>query len=138
MTKRQKLWLILAFVVVFLAGGAAGLFGGAAYARHVFFGKHSGFIAHRMHEHLRRELQLTPEQNEKITPILNQLDERMQVIRDETGRKVRDAMNQSHNEIVPLLTPEQQTKLEKIREHHRHVLRLHGGGPPPPPPEDRP
>ncbi len=135
MTKRLKLWQALAFVVVFLAGGAAGFFGGAAYARHVFFGKHSGVVGHRMHEHLRHELQLTAEQNEKITPILDRLDQRMQAIRDETGHKVRDAMSRSHEEIVPLLTPEQQTKLEKMREHHRHILRLHGGEPPPPPPD---
>src|SRR5450755_3973877 len=116
MTKRLKLWLALAFFVVFLAGGALGVFGGAIHARQVFFRGHGGFVAHRMREHLRRELQLKPEQYEKITPILDQMDQRLETIRNETGQRVRDAMSQSHEEIAPLLNPEQRQKLEEMRE----------------------
>jgi Spy/CpxP family protein refolding chaperone len=136
MTKRLKLWLALAFFVVFLAGGALGVLGGAIHARQVFFRGHGGFVAHRMREHLRHELQLTSEQNEKITPILDQMDQRLETIRNETGQRVRDAMSQSHEEIIPLLNPEQRKKLEEMRERHKHIMRIHGGDMPPPPPHD--
>ncbi|MGZ5538494.1 MAG: hypothetical protein ACXWG0_08200 [Chthoniobacterales bacterium] len=133
MTTTMKLWLALALVVVFFAGAAAGLFGGAIYAHHMFVGRHGGFVAHRMREHLRRELQLTPEQNGKIAPILDRLDQRLETIRNETAQRVTETMNESHAEIVPLLTPEQREKFDQMRERHRHILHLHGGAPPPPP-----
>jgi Spy/CpxP family protein refolding chaperone len=133
MSGRLKLWLALAFVVVFLAGAALGVFAGAMHARQIFLGRHGGFVAHRMHEHLRRELNLTPEQYEKVTPILDQMDQRLETIRSETGQRITEAMNQSHTEIVPLLTPEQREKLEQMRERHRRIMRMHGDMPPPPP-----
>ncbi len=137
MTRKLKLWLALALLVVFFAGAALGVFAGAMHARQVFFRGHGGFVAHRMREHLRRELQLTPEQNEKITPILDQMDQRLETIRTETGQRVRETMNQSHNEIVPLLNPEQRQKLIEMRERHKHIMRMHGGDMPPPlPPPD--
>src|SRR5437588_1021825 len=99
MTSKLKLWLAIALVVVFVAGVAAGLCGGAFYMHHMFVGGHRGFVGRRMHEHLRRELQLTPEQNEKVMPILDQLDQRLQEIREDTGRRVSEAMNQSHEQV---------------------------------------
>ncbi len=130
MTSKLKFWLAISLIVVFFAGAALGVFAGAMHARQIFFRGHGGFVAHRMREHLRRELQLTPEQNEKITPILDQMDQRLEAIRTETGQRVRDTMNQSHNEIVPLLNLEQQKKLDEMRERHKHMMRMHGGPPP--------
>ena len=131
MTKRLKWWMAAALVVVFLAGIATGLFAGAMHARHVFAGRHGGFIGQRMREHLRRELQLTPEQYEKIAPILDQTSTRLDAIREETGRRVGEAMNDSHQQIIPLLTPEQREKLDRMRERHRSILRMRGAMPPP-------
>ncbi|MDQ6911592.1 MAG: periplasmic heavy metal sensor [Verrucomicrobiota bacterium] len=133
MTKQWKLWLALALLVVFFAGGALGLCAGVIHARQMFFGRHGGFAGNRMREHLRRELQLTPEQYDKVRPILDQTEKRLEEIRAETGQRVREAMNQSHNEIVPLLNPEQRKKLDEMRERHRHIMRMHGGEMPPPP-----
>ena len=133
MSKRWKLWLALAFVVVFFAGAALGLCAGAIHARQIFFGRHGVFAPNRMREHLRRELQLTPEQYDKVKPILDQTEQRLDEIRTETGQRVRDAMNQSQEQIVPLLNPEQRQKLDEMRERHRHIMRMHGGDMPPPP-----
>src|SRR4051812_27944947 len=110
MTTRFKLWLAVAVMFVFLAGIAIGLFAGAMHARHVFFGRHAGFMGERMREHLRRELRLTPEQYEKIAPIMDQTSAQLEAIRDETGRRVAETMSQSHTQIVPLLNPEQREK----------------------------
>lgn len=133
MTKSFKRWLAFAFVVVFLAGIATGLFAGALHAHHFMAGEHDGVqMGQRMREHLRRELQLTPEQYEKVAPIIDATSARLESIRSETGRRVSEAMNESHDQIVPLLTPEQRQRLEQMRERHRHMIRLRGGLPPPP------
>ncbi len=133
MTKHWKLWLALALLVVFLAGGALGLCAGVIHARQVFFARHGGFAGGRMREHLRRKLELTPEQYDKVSPILDQTERRLEEIRAETGQRVREAMNQSHDQIVPLLNPDQRKKLDEMRERHRHIMRMHGGDMPPPP-----
>ena len=133
MTKRFNVWLAVALVGVFLAGMATGLFAGAMHARQIFGGRHGHMIGNRMREHLRRELQLTPEQFEKLAPIIDRTSAELEAIRSETGRRVAETMNSSREEIAPLLTPEQREKLDRMRERHRHILRMRGGLPPPPP-----
>jgi Spy/CpxP family protein refolding chaperone len=131
MTKRFKVWLAISLIGVFVAGIASGLFAGAIHARHLFMGRHGGFTGQRMREHLRRELHLTPEQYEKVAPIIDRTSAQLEAIRNETGQRVAQTMKESHSEIAPLLTPEQREKLERMRERHRHIIRLRGGLPPP-------
>jgi Spy/CpxP family protein refolding chaperone len=128
--KSWKWWLVLVLVFVFFAGAAAGLFAGAWHARHIFFGRHGGHFHDRMREHLKRELSLTPEQDTKVGPILDGISNRLDEIRKETDKRVAETMTQAHDEIVPFLTPEQREKLEKMRQRHRRMLRMHGGPPP--------
>ena len=64
--------LIAGFILVFFAGGISGAFLGGLYARHHFFQlHHPQLIAARMKERLRAELNLTPEQAAKISPIID-------------------------------------------------------------------
>ena len=131
MTKRFKIWLAVSLIGVFVAGFASGLLAGAVHARHVFFGRHHhGFAGDRFRDHLKRELQLTPEQNQQVEPILERLGDQLDTIRAETRRRVGDAMAQSHRQIVPLLTPEQQEKLQGMRRRHHHMMRMRGEKPP--------
>jgi Spy/CpxP family protein refolding chaperone len=88
-------------------------------------------MGERMREHLRRELDLTPEQAAKIDPILDQTSKRLDAIRDETSKRVGEAMNESHRQIAPLLTADQQARLEKMHLKHRRILRFHHMHPPP-------
>ncbi len=130
MMKAWKWWLALALLFVFFAGAATGLFAGAWHARHIFFIRHGEHFHDRMRDHLKRELGLTPEQNEKVAPILDRLSNRLEEIRTETDKKVAETMTQSHQEIVPFLTPEQRAKMEKMRERHQRMLRMRGSFPP--------
>ena len=55
----------------------------------------------------------------------------------ETAERVRTVMEESKKEIAPLLTPEQQKKLDKLESEHRKMMLHHGFLPPPkdkPPP----
>ena len=125
--KALKWWLALVLVFVFFAGVATGLFAGAWHARHMFFLRHDEHFHNRMREHLKRELRLTSEQEGKVAPILDSLSARLDQIRNETEKRVTETMAQSHDEIVPFLTPEQRAKLEELHRRHQHILRLHGG-----------
>src|SRR5215212_1728629 len=118
--------LILAFVIVFCAGVAIGVMGAAHHARREFFARHSMHFGDRMREHLRRELKLTPEQYDKVAPIIDEMSNRLEVIRGDTSRKVAETMGESHSQIVPLLTAEQREKLDKMKRRHERMLHFRG------------
>jgi Spy/CpxP family protein refolding chaperone len=132
--------LALAFLLVFVAGAATGVFLGLHHLQHhmIFGPPHSGDVPDRMREHLRRALSLTAEQENKIAPIVDATSTKLETIRVETAERVRTVMEDSKREIAPLLTPEQQKKLEKLESEHRRMMHHHGFLPPPSPKEKPP
>lgn len=130
MTRKVKLWLALAFVLVFLAGAALGVFAGALHARRVFVHGPGPFAGERMRRHLQRELSLTPEQAVKIDPVIDRTAAQLETIRRETAERVSQTMNESHREIVPFLTAEQRERLERMRQRHLRMMGRRNFGPP--------
>jgi Spy/CpxP family protein refolding chaperone len=125
--------LIVAFVLVFLAGAATGFFGAAHFAPPFLFHRiSSGSMAEHMKGRLRSELKLTPEQVEKVSPIIDQASANLEAKREQTGREVRAIFEEMHAKISPLLTPDQQKRLEQMEQRHRQTMRRHGFQPPPP------
>src|SRR5690349_12118589 len=109
MNSALKWKLIAGFVLVFVAGGVTGGFLGASTIRHYFLaGGHHGMAAQRMRQHLKAELNLTPEQMAKITPITDKTAAQLEEIRRDTGSRVREIFARSHEQIAAVLTPEQQ------------------------------
>lgn len=134
MNSGLKWKLAVAFLLVFVAGVTTGGLLSSLHMRRHFLGPpHSGAVVDRMREHLRRALDLTPEQAKKIAPIVDATAAKLEAIRVETAQRVRSAMEESEREISPQLTPEQQTKLQKLKLEHHRVLMHHGFNPPPPP-----
>jgi Spy/CpxP family protein refolding chaperone len=120
MNRALKWKLIAGFLLVFLAGGLTGAFVGASHVRHFFFKfHHRGDIGERMRERLRRELELTPEQVAKISPILDRAAAQLQQMRRDSGQSVREILNETHRQMAPNLTDEQREKLKQIEERHR-------------------
>ncbi len=112
--------LIAGFILVFIAGGITGAFLGGLYARHLFFEfHHPALIGARMKERLRTELNLTPEQVAKISPITDKTAAQLQKVRQDTGRRVHEIMTEAHREMAANLTGEQRQKLQQIEERHR-------------------
>jgi Spy/CpxP family protein refolding chaperone len=131
MNRALKWKLIAGFLLVFLAGGLTGAFLGASHVRHFFFKHHHrGDISERMRERLRRELDLTPEQVARISPILDRAAAQLQQMRRDTGQRVREILDETHRQIVPTLTDEQRQKLQQIEDRHRRRHR-HRGSPEP-------
>jgi len=141
MNNALKWKLAIAFLIVFGAGFATGAMFGAFHLRHhiVLGPPHSGDIGDRMREHLRRVLGLTAEQETKIKPIVESTTAKLESIRVETAERVRTVMEDSKRDIAPMLSPEQQKKLDKLESEHRKMMLHNGFGPgpheeqPPPP-----
>src|SRR5438067_2062548 len=128
MNSALKWKLIAGFVLVFLAGGATGVFVSAATAHYFFGAHHHGFAAQAMKNRLQWQLKLTDEQMAKISPIIEKTGAKLEEIRGDTGRRVRDTIAESHREIAPLLTPEQQQRLKQVEERHRRWFQHHRRG----------
>ena len=129
---RALMWrLAVGVLVVFAAGVATGMFVGARKAHDVFGFKHH----HRMDEHLRdrlaRRLQLTPEQVEKLSPIIDDTSKRLHEIRRESGKLVAETLQQAHTAMAPHLTPEQRELAEQMKTHHKRTLHRRRGPAPP-------
>jgi Spy/CpxP family protein refolding chaperone len=121
MNQALKWKLIAGFILVFVAGGISGAFLGGLYARHLFFGfHHPEQIGARMKERLRTELNLTPEQVTKISPIIDKTAAQLRDIQRETGRRVHESIAEAHRQMAANLTDEQRQKLQQIEERHRH------------------
>jgi Spy/CpxP family protein refolding chaperone len=120
-------WRIaLGLVLVFLAGAATGLFAGAWHFHHAFSDRHGGMMGDRIREHLKRELNLTPEQLQQVDPILQQTTQRLEDIRTETGERVFQTMEDAHRELAKHLTPEQVAKMEEMKKHHLKIIHRRG------------
>ena len=116
--------LIAGFILVFIAGGITGAFLGGLYARHLFFEfHHPALIGARTKERLRTELNLTPEQVAKISPITDKTAAQLQKVRQDTGRRVHEIMTEAHQEMAANLTAEQRQKLQQIEERQRRWRR---------------
>ena len=127
MNRALKWKLIAGFVLVFLAGGATGVFVSATTAHHFFFGpQQRGMVAKAMKNRLQWQLRLTDEQMTKISPIIDKTGAQLEEIRGDTGRRVREALVQSHQEISQYLTPEQKTRLQQMEERHRRWMQHRG------------
>jgi Spy/CpxP family protein refolding chaperone len=109
--------LIAGFILVFCAGGITGAFLGGVYARHSFFEFHRPeLIGARMKERLRTELNLTPEQVAKISPVIDKTAAQLQQVRRETGQRVREIMTEAHRQMATNLTEGQRQKLQQLAE----------------------
>ena len=126
--------LIAGLLLVFLAGAMTGVFFASMHARNAFVEFHQpGLMAARMKERLKAELKLTPEQEAKISPLVDKMATDLEQIRTETGRRVHQTFMETHRQMAAGLTDGQLQKLHQMEEHHRAFHILHGGhgGPPP-------
>ena len=122
-----------------------------------FGGPHDPQAMERMFfEHFARELSLSPEQKEAISPIMSQLNRKMMALRVSQGDETKELFNEADREMAPLLNDSQRKKLaddrahmEKMHQEEEAFLRgenpapphrfpPHGSPPPGPPPHGFP
>lgn len=92
------------------------------------------FDAQTQLQHLTKQLQLTPDQQAKIGPMLQQRDQQLQALQGDTSLKPADRrakamsiMQDSQNQIGAVLTQEQSDKWKAMREKAlEHAQEKHG------------
>ncbi|PYL07349.1 MAG: hypothetical protein DME33_10805 [Verrucomicrobia bacterium] len=103
----------------FLTLAAAGLivFGGFAVVQ-AQSPRGGGARGHGL-ERLTEGLNLTPDQQAKVQPIIDQAQPKIAEIHREARQKMKAVMASTVSQIRPLLTPEQQKKLDENAHHGR-------------------
>ena len=120
MSRALRWKLIAGFLLVFIAGGTTGVFFGASHMRNAFFHlPRHGMLAEHMRNRMQRELDLTPEQMAKISPIIDKTAAQLEQIRQETGQRVRGIISDAHREMATNLTDEQRAKLKNLQTRFR-------------------
>jgi hypothetical protein len=122
----NKPWkVVLVFAGVFLAGVVCGgpLLATIQQYRH---DRRPPFIDRTMARY-ERELGITPEQKERIWPILTRIQKDWRQLKQENVRNLLGVIDRMYTEIGGELTPEQRIKLEKMRDESRErTERLQG------------
>lgn len=85
------------------------------------FGGH-GWHGHRNPlKHMTETLKLTPEQQAKVQPILDQAKPQLKAIHQEAMQKAKAVMDSTMSKIRPLLNAEQQKKLDDLKAAHEQM-----------------
>ena len=71
------------------------------------------------------KLNLTSEQQTKVQPIIDQAKPRIAAIHQEAMQKMKAVMDSTVSQIRPLLTADQQKKLDDIQKAHQDVMNAH-------------
>jgi periplasmic protein CpxP/Spy len=96
-------------------------------------GERADVVQQRLAE-TRERLKLTPEQEQKVVPILREEMQQLRELRDSTdmssrrdkrraGRKLRDIQNNTDDKLKDILSKEQMKELKRIREERREQMR---------------
>ena len=71
------------------------------------------------------KLNLTSDQQTKVQPILDQAKPQIVAIHQEAMQKMRTVMESTLSQIRPLLTTDQQQKLDAIQKAHQDMMNAH-------------
>jgi Spy/CpxP family protein refolding chaperone len=80
-----------------------------------------GFGLERMTE----KLDLTSDQQTKVQPIIEGAKPQIAAIHQEAMQKTKAVMDSTLSQIRPLLTPDQQKKLDDIQKAHQDMMNAH-------------
>jgi hypothetical protein len=139
---RIKPWLILTLIFILGVGTGISLtIGLGAHFRHPPGAQQ---MKNRMLTGLTRRLNLTAAQQAKIAPMLTSTVTQIKSVHQEEVRRIYPIMEAMRAQIMPILTPEQQTELQKMASERDarmlpgHMRSWEHSEPPPSPPEDFP
>jgi Spy/CpxP family protein refolding chaperone len=124
MTSLSKRKLALYVLGIFLAGAGSGaLMTWQACRRTPVTPLTPAEIGARLRDRFQSRLSLTPDQLRKVDPMIEQAMHRVQAIRQETANSVFANVSNLHNQVLTVLTPEQQPKFEELERQRREYLR---------------
>ena len=71
------------------------------------------------------KLNLTPDQQTKVQPIIDAAKPQLAAIHQEAMQKAKTVMDNTLSQIRPLLNPDQQKKLDAIQKAHQDMMNAH-------------
>ena len=111
----------------FLTLTAAGLIVLGGFAVVQAQDRHGGGARGHGLEQLTEGLNLTPDQQAKVQPIIDQARPQIAAIHREAMQKMKAVMASTSSQIRPLLTPEQQMKLDDNQKAHQGRMNARKG-----------
>jgi Spy/CpxP family protein refolding chaperone len=111
----------------FLTFAAVGLIGLSGFAVVQAQGRHGGGARGHGLEELTEGLNLTPDQQAKVQPIIDQARPQIAAIHRECMEKMKTIMASTASQIRPVLTSEQQKKLDENQHAHQGRMKGHNG-----------
>jgi Spy/CpxP family protein refolding chaperone len=124
MTSLGKRKLAAYVLAIFLAGAGSGaLIAWQACRRIPVTPLPPAEIGARLRARFQSQLALTPEQAQKIDPMIDQAMRRIEAIRQETAGQVFANVSNLHGQVLGVLTPEQKVKFEELERERRDYLR---------------
>lgn len=120
-------WKMLACVIgIFIAGALAGSLVTAGVIRHMIAKRlnpanWNALIMHKME----RRLHLSPEQEAKVAPIVQQAVSDLRATRFEALARTATTISQLKSSLAPILTPDQQKEFDRLllkRQQRRQAL----------------
>ena len=119
---RWKLGLYV--IAIFLAGGGSGAFiTWQTCKSRVATPSSPAEIGARLRARFQSRLDLTPEQAQKISPLIDQAMRQVEVIRKETANHVFANVSNLHEQVLLVLTPAQKVEFEQLERERREYLR---------------
>ena len=128
---------------VFIAGAAAGVAGGYQWGRQSVFkpgGPRPRDMATHMIDRYTKELALSPEQVQKVEPLVQDAVQKVRQLHRENFKQTDAIMKGCNEKIVELLDPTQKESFRLMEERRKQWMKDRGGdgqrGRPPGPPPD--
>jgi Spy/CpxP family protein refolding chaperone len=81
-----------------------------------------GFRGHQFAmQHLTKSLNLTPDQQAKVQPLIDQAKPQIIAIHKDAMQKTQAIMDKTMSQVRPILTPDQQTKFDALQKAHQDL-----------------
>ena len=124
MTAVSKWKLGVYVLAIFLAGAGSGAFvGWEVCRRQPVAPRPTAEIGARLRARFQSQLALTPDQAQKINPMIDEAMRHVETIRHETAGQVFANVSNLHEQVLGVLTPEQKAKFEELERERRDYLR---------------
>jgi hypothetical protein len=115
--------IVVSLVVIFLAGSITGALFTIAIAKHEVRRQSDPTQWFQLTmQRWKTRLRLTPAQEEKLKPIVQETVEELRTLRASDLRQTDEILARSRTRIEPELTPEQRVRLQKMQEARKRRL----------------
>jgi Spy/CpxP family protein refolding chaperone len=85
-------------------------------------GGHGGWGHRNPLDNLTETLKLTPDQQAKVQPIVDQAKPQLMAIHKEAMQKAHAVIDNAMTQIRPILTPDQQKKADDLKQAHQDMM----------------